>query len=354
MIFRLILGLLLVLNMASASIPTALRETIASDRACGYDQTHSAQGMCTTRPQTGSTVRLRLVFAGTTHHYDGFRWRVAGAAEQFTGKERDAETGLDYFGARYFSGAQGRFTSPDPVIVTPARMIDPQRFNLYAYARNNPFKFIDPNGEDIELVNDTEEGRKKALALITKNMKANEAANIGIRQKKDGSYEAYVVDKKAIGKDASAGYKQVAGLINDHSIVADVGVVGGGLTATFKDLGRVSSFSEHSAVMEPGAGSKHVSVLVTQGDVPGGTQVWCCGGKGVYQGWQPDFVTMYHELVGETLKYRAGYGYLRKDPTLDNRTVIKIENEIRQFHGMSPRTGADHGMPVITVQGKVQ
>jgi RHS repeat-associated protein len=33
---------------------------------------------------------------------------------QFTGKERDAETGLDYFGARYFSSAQGRFTSPDP------------------------------------------------------------------------------------------------------------------------------------------------------------------------------------------------------------------------------------------------
>jgi RHS repeat-associated protein len=32
----------------------------------------------------------------------------------YTGKERDAETGLDYFGARYMSSAQGRFTSPDP------------------------------------------------------------------------------------------------------------------------------------------------------------------------------------------------------------------------------------------------
>jgi RHS repeat-associated protein len=99
-----------------------------------------------------------------------------------TAKERDPESNLDYFGARYFSGAQGRFTSPDPVIVTPARMLDPQRFNLYAYARNHPFKFIDPNGEDIEFVNDTEEGRKKALALITRNLSAKEAANIGIRQ----------------------------------------------------------------------------------------------------------------------------------------------------------------------------
>ena len=56
-------------------------------------------------------------------------------SEKFTGKERDAETGLDYFGARYFSAAQGRFTSPDPVIVTPARMQDPQRFNLWFCSR---------------------------------------------------------------------------------------------------------------------------------------------------------------------------------------------------------------------------
>jgi len=36
-----------------------------------------------------------------------------GTAQKFTGKERDTETGLDYFGARYLSSAQGRFTSPD-------------------------------------------------------------------------------------------------------------------------------------------------------------------------------------------------------------------------------------------------
>lgn len=35
-------------------------------------------------------------------------------SQKFTGKERDQETGLDYFGARYVSGAQGRCTSPDP------------------------------------------------------------------------------------------------------------------------------------------------------------------------------------------------------------------------------------------------
>ena len=56
---------------------------------------------------------------------------------EFTGKERDAETGLDYFGARYLSATQGRFTSGDPFL-GGGRPEDPQSWNRYAYARNNP------------------------------------------------------------------------------------------------------------------------------------------------------------------------------------------------------------------------
>lgn len=66
----------------------------------------------------------------------------------YTGKERDAETGLDYFGARYLSAAQGRFTSPDPLLVNSLRLISPQRWNIYAYAVNNPLVFVDPRGRD--------------------------------------------------------------------------------------------------------------------------------------------------------------------------------------------------------------
>jgi RHS repeat-associated protein len=64
---------------------------------------------------------------------------------RFTGKERDSEIGLDYFGARYYSGAQGRFTSPDQPLIDqdPA---DPQSWNLYTYARNNPLRYVDPTG----------------------------------------------------------------------------------------------------------------------------------------------------------------------------------------------------------------
>ena len=72
----------------------------------------------------------------------------------FTGKERDAELassamagGLDYFGARYFSAAQGRFTSPDEPFADQ-HPEDPQSWNMYGYVRNNPIKNTDPDGRD--------------------------------------------------------------------------------------------------------------------------------------------------------------------------------------------------------------
>lgn len=71
-----------------------------------------------------------------------------GVRQQFTMQERDIETGLDYFGARYYSSIQGRFIGSDPGKFTPA---DPQNFNRYSYVQNNPLKFIDPTGRDLYL-----------------------------------------------------------------------------------------------------------------------------------------------------------------------------------------------------------
>src|SRR5207249_3243282 len=52
---------------------------------------------------------------------------------KFTGKERDAETGLDYFGARYYHNAEGRFTTVDQIVDHEAALTNPQRWNRYTY-----------------------------------------------------------------------------------------------------------------------------------------------------------------------------------------------------------------------------
>ena len=65
----------------------------------------------------------------------------------YTGKERDAESGLDYFGARYYGSTMGRFMSPDEPFVDQSPG-DPQSWNLYSYVRNNPLTNVDPDGQD--------------------------------------------------------------------------------------------------------------------------------------------------------------------------------------------------------------
>jgi RHS repeat-associated protein len=65
---------------------------------------------------------------------------------KFTGKERDSESGLDNFGARFDASSLGRFMSADP---KPAKHLrNPQDLNSYSYTINNPLRYIDPDGRD--------------------------------------------------------------------------------------------------------------------------------------------------------------------------------------------------------------
>ena len=75
---------------------------------------------------------------------------VCFSLSRFTAKERDSESGNDYFGARYYASSMGRFMSPDwsaKVAPVPyAKLGDPQTLNLYTYVGNNPLARIDADG----------------------------------------------------------------------------------------------------------------------------------------------------------------------------------------------------------------
>ena len=70
------------------------------------------------------------------------------SSHHFTGQLYDAETYLDYFGARHYTPVWGRFMSPDPSGLLYANPFNPQSLNLYSYAQNNPLTNIDPTGKD--------------------------------------------------------------------------------------------------------------------------------------------------------------------------------------------------------------
>jgi RHS repeat-associated protein len=108
--------------------------------------------------QTGSFANVRRhdylpfgeeLFAGT-----GGRTTTTGyiagdnVRQQFTSKERDLETGLDYYGARYANTVQGRFISVDPAKLKQKQLSNPQDLNRYSYVANNPLAFIDPDGRE--------------------------------------------------------------------------------------------------------------------------------------------------------------------------------------------------------------
>jgi RHS repeat-associated protein len=96
---------------------------------------------------TGATIEEESEF----YPFGGERLIIDTLPDQqykFTGKERDPESGLDYFGARYYSSSLGRFATVDPKAIGLRHLVNPQKFNRYAYVLNNPISLFDPNGEE--------------------------------------------------------------------------------------------------------------------------------------------------------------------------------------------------------------
>jgi RHS repeat-associated protein len=120
-------------------------------RATSITYFHEDQLGSTRLGRTGSTTTQQISFMpfGSVYSQSGSQLR-----NTFTGQEFDAETGLYYYGARYYDPTIGRFLEPDPLVADPT---DPQSLNRYTYVRNNPASNIDPTGAtDLYLYEESE------------------------------------------------------------------------------------------------------------------------------------------------------------------------------------------------------
>jgi RHS repeat-associated protein len=127
--------LLLLATYDNDNLHFYLNDPLGSRRA-QTDYAGVLEQTCSSLPYGDSLACTNSAQYPTEHHY--------------TGKERDAESGNDYFGARYYASSMGRFMSPDPIKLTDDRLLNPANtLNLYSYAANNPLKFVDPDGQDV-------------------------------------------------------------------------------------------------------------------------------------------------------------------------------------------------------------
>ncbi len=98
---------------------------------------------------------------------------------KFTGKERDAESGLDNFEARYYGSSLGRFMSPDPEQIDGFdHLSNPQSWNGYAYVHNNPLNATDPDGLDCIYI-DNDSGKMTGFNRGDCDNSTEEKANSG-------------------------------------------------------------------------------------------------------------------------------------------------------------------------------
>lgn len=165
----------------------------------------------------------------------------------FTGKERDAESGLDYFGARMYTSTMGRFMSPDPL---GGHMENPQSLNKYAYALNNPLTNTDPTGLDSYLqctqTKDNASTCQSQTVGYDKNGNAQTATVQGVT--KDGKFTATQIGNDANGNlvDKTTGTGSYTASVNGSGVqfsnnggqTSSAGVfVNGTPQTTFQDAG---------------------------------------------------------------------------------------------------------------------
>ena len=141
-----------------------------------------------------------LTSAQTAQRNINLHYAQDAVRQKFTAYERDTESELDFAEARYYNSKHGRFTTTDPIFFDMDRIVDPQQLNIYLYVVNNPLKYIDPTGLDIEINGDERQWAfdefSKGLSFKTTLSDKNKVVILD----KDGKQLDNEKDKKALNK----------------------------------------------------------------------------------------------------------------------------------------------------------
>ena len=210
---------------------------------------------------------------------------------RFTGKERDAESGLDYFGARYYHSVAGRFLSVDPVLDS-ADPTNPQSWNRYAYTFNNPLKYVDPDGREVRVANE------RALGLILATLPDYLQSHI--------TAENGVLSVASV-TTTNANFLNLAELVSSNLIIeVAVAASAPGVDLPFDNEGF------HGLSQEPGLeGNPNFNVTVNDGAAG--------------QSRTERIVTMAHELYVHALLFSRNRPWKHTEAGVDERSRNKVE-----------------------------
>jgi RHS repeat-associated protein len=226
----------------------------APRRSAGYAATHTVQPLKGLPGTRATDVSYRALDPGGA----GFCYRVctgtsesrltahyslltANSSYTFSAKEKDVETGLSYFGSRYYSSDLSVWLSVDPMAAKYPSL------SPYTYCADNPVKLVDPNGEDYDvfITGDGAEWATKQLSATYQNL--------NITRDQFGRLHTNVDDVSSLTKDE----KLIFDAINSNDVVVNIDMVNSNYIHTeFGDfrLNRSSGFYRHAhsnAIIQP-------------------------------------------------------------------------------------------------------
>jgi RHS repeat-associated protein len=264
----------------------------------------------------------------TAQRTQGLNYAGDTVRQKFTSYERDIESNLDFAQARYYSNQHGRFTSVDPLMAS-ARASNPKTWNRYTYALNNPLKYIDPDGMDVQVLDEKaqdyllktlpKEIRDKVKAQIDKDGKLKKGSLDKIKSKdqnfldlktmvNDKSITEVMTATEAIGNGINTGkfHQRTAEENKEYDIqnyMKNFNVSREEAEAFFKEQGTTwTETAVYGYTLNPSESpSGNLRVVITDRT-----------GEGATISEEEAVVTTGHELYGHALRYMQGKPYLHK------------------------------------------